>query len=222
MPTSKMPKIGVFDSGVGGLSVAKAIEKAFPNTEVVFVNDSKHVPYGDKTPQQLLQFVVPILEDLVQQGCEVIVIACNSVTTTIISDIRQHMAVPIVGIEPMVKPAAALTKTGVIAVCATPLTLSSPRYEWLKQTYAANLTVLEPACNQWAYMIEHNQVNERIIEQQITDVCNAGADVIVLGCTHYHWIADKITAMAKERARVIYPEEAIIRRLASLISFIGR
>jgi len=212
-----MPKIGVFDSGIGGLSVAQAIQKAFPPAEVIFVNDRKHVPYGDKTPQQLLQFVVPILQDLVEQGCDILVIACNSVTTTIISDIRQHILVPVVGIEPMVKPAAALSTTGVIAVCATPLTLSSHRYAWLKQTYAANLRVIEPACNQWAYMIEHNQVNEQVIEQQIAELCDAGVDVIVLGCTHYHWIADKITAMTQGRAQVIHPEEAIIRRLQSLL-----
>ena len=98
-------KIGVFDSGVGGLAIARAIEKALPNDEVVYVNDRAHVPYGDKTPEQLLGFVAPILQKLAGDGCKVIVIACNTVTTTIIDSLRERIPVPLVGIEPMVKPA---------------------------------------------------------------------------------------------------------------------
>ena len=213
-----MPKIGVFDSGIGGLSVAEAIQNALPGAEVIFVNDAQHVPYGSKRPAQLLAFVVPILQDLVAQGCEVIVIACNSVTTTLINDLRQIMSVPLVGMEPMVKPAARRTKSGVIAVCATPLTLASDRYQYLKQHYAAGVTVLEPECNQWASMIEHNQVNEAVIRKQIDQLCDAGADVIVLGCTHYHWIQEMIQQMAAHRAVVIQPEGPVIDQLKRLIS----
>ena len=191
-----MSTIGVFDSGMGGKSVARALGRAFPDSAVIFRNDAQHVPYGDKTPEQLLSFIVPILQGLVDDGCQVIVIACNSATTTIITELRERIAIPLVGVEPMVKPAAEQTKTGIIAVCATPLTLSSPRYAWLKKTYAKGITVLEPACNDWAYMIEHNQVNEALIRQQIIDVCTQGADVIVLGCTHYHWIQETIQTMS--------------------------
>src|SRR5690606_39192842 len=119
--------IGVFDSGVGGLSVANAIKKAFPEYEVLLREDSENLPYGTKTPDELYGLVLPILQNMIQEGCIVIVIACNTVTTTLISRLRQELSIPLVGMEPMVKPAAEQTKTGVIAVCATLATLKSER-----------------------------------------------------------------------------------------------
>lgn len=212
-----MPKIGVFDSGVGGLSVANAIEKAHPSYDIVYVNDRKNVPYGAKTPEVLLSLVTPILQNLVAEGCEVIVIACNTVTTTLITQLREIIPVPLIGIEPMVKPAAERTKTGVIAVCATPATLASERYKWLVSTYAAGKTIIEPDCSQWSYMIEHNKINDVYIAAQIEEMCAAGADVIVLGCTHYHWIEEKIRDLAAGRAEIIQPEQAIIRQLQRIL-----
>ncbi len=216
-----MYKIGVFDSGIGGKSVAQAIERALPNAHVIYVNDSQHVPYGDKSPDELLGFVVPILQDLQRQGCQTIVIACNSVTTTIISQLREHLSIPLIGMEPMVRPAAQLTQTGTIAVCATPLTLASERYKWLKHTYAPDVRVLEPDCSRWAYMIEQNQINKEVIKDQIDAMCDAGADVIVLGCTHYHWIEAEIAELAAGRARVIQPEQAVIVQLKRVLAQIS-
>lgn len=212
-----MNTIGVFDSGQGGASVAKSIEGALPSAKVLFRNDVVNVPYGSKSPEQLLKLVIPILEKMVQEGCEVIVIACNTVTTTLIDTLRQVIAVPLVGIEPMVKPAAAMTKTGVIAVCATATTLQSKRYTVLKETYAAGITVLEPDCNQWAAMIENQQVDKVKIDTQIDAVCDAGADVIVLACTHYHWIEEEIALRVKDRAIVIQPEQAVIAQLQRVL-----
>lgn len=209
--------IGVFDSGIGGKSVANAIQAAFPDAKIIYVNDKQHVPYGDKTPQEVLGFVAPILQDLESQGCDIIVVACNTVTTHHITRLRQVIGVPLVGIEPMVKPAVATTTTGVIAVCATPSTLASARYAELKRQFAQDVTVLEPDCSNWAYMIEHNQVNHEFIRKQIDDVCAKGADVIVLGCTHYHWIYQEIQNMAAGRAVVIQPEEAIIRQVTRIL-----
>lgn len=208
-----MVKIGVFDSGIGGLSIAKAIRQALPDAKVVARSDREHMPYGRKTPAELLELVLPQVQSLADEGCQVIVIACNTVTTTIISELRERIKVPLVGIEPMVKPAAAETKSGIIAVCATPATLASHRYAWLKARYAADVKVLEPDCSQWAYMIEHNQVNDEFIKQQIEEVCNQGADVIVLGCTHYHWIENEIKALAGNRAVVVQPAQPVINRL---------
>ncbi len=205
--------IGVFDSGIGGLSVAKAIEKALPNNKVIFVNDHENVPYGTKSPDLILQLVVPILNGLVEQGCRVIVIACNTVTTTIIKQLRAIMTVPLIGIEPMVKSAVEQTRSKIIAVCATPTTLRSERYHWLKQTYAIGITVLEPDCSDWTSMIESNQVDHQKIFERIDDACRNGADVIVLGCTHYHWIEDLIKQQAAGRAKVIQPEQAVIKQL---------
>ncbi|HUS26124.1 MAG TPA: glutamate racemase [Nevskiaceae bacterium] len=208
----------MFDSGAGGLSVVHAIKKILPEYEVLCVDDQEHLPYGDKSPEELLRLVTPILKDMQRQGCVVIVIACNTVTTTIIKELRKRIDIPLVGMEPMVKPAAAVTKTGVIAVCATPATLASTRYAWLKATYAKDVKVLEPDCSQWAYMIEHDQVNEAKIKTQIDEVCDSGADVIVLGCTHYHWIEKTIQHLARKRAVVVQPEQPVIAQLKRVLA----
>lgn len=206
-------KIGVFDSGLGGLSVANALTKAFPEHEVVFRHDSKHVPYGTKKPAVILGFVEPILRSLADDGCAVIVVACNTVSTTLITELRDRIKVPLIAIEPMVKPAAELTESNIIAVCATPTTLASDRYKWLKSEYAANIKVLEPDCGTWSRMIEEKKLDQAVIADEIQDVLHLGADVIVLGCTHYHWIEQDIKRMTAGKARVIQPEPAIIKEV---------
>jgi glutamate racemase len=182
------------------------------------VNDAEHVPYGSRTAEELLGFVRPIFQRLVDDGCLLIIIACNTVSTLLVTELRKIFDVPLVAMEPMVKPASQQTKSGVIAVCATPATLASERYAYLKKTYAEGVQVIEPDCNQWASMIEHNQVNEEVIAQQIDEVCDAGADVIVLGCTHYHWIEEMILKMAAGRAAVIQPEQAIVARVRAVLN----
>lgn len=211
-------KIGVFDSGVGGLSVANAVRAALPDAKVVLRQDKKHVPYGLRTPEEILGFVTPIFQSMVDEGCQVIVVACNTVTTTLIEELRRRFSLPLVAIEPMIKPAAALTKTKVIAVCATPATLASPRYAWLKQEYARGITVLEPDCGDWPTMIEDQKMNEATIDKRINEVIEKNADVIVLACTHYHWIEEEIKELAGGRAQVIQPEPAIVRQLKRVIA----
>lgn len=211
-------KIGVFDSGVGGLSVMQAMQAALPEHEFLLREDREHVPYGSRQPAEIFGFVVPILQSLIDEGCEVIVIACNTVTTTLISKIREHFDIPFVAVEPMVKPAAAMTKSKVIAICATPATLNSPRYAELKQLHASDIKVLEPDCSDWSSMIEANQIERQRIAERITEVLDAGADVIVLGCTHYHWIEGEIKAQAAKRATVLQPEAALIEQLKRVLA----
>lgn len=206
-------KIGVFDSGLGGLSVARALEKALPEHEVIFRHDPEHFPYGSKKPEELIDYVEPIVQGLVRAGCAVIVIACNTVSTTMITELRKRVAIHLVAIEPMVKPASELTTAGVIAVCATPTTLKSDRYKQLKQDYASGIKVLEPNCASWSRMIETRKLDHALIADTITDVLTLGADVIVLGCTHYHWIQEEIQELAKDKAIVIQPEAAIIKEV---------
>lgn len=210
-------KIGVFDSGIGGLSVARAIEKALPDHEIIFMNDQQNVPYGSKTLAEIRMFSWPIFQALVDRGCDIIVIACNTVSTLLADELRAEFPVSFIALEPMVKPAAALTKTGIIAVCATPRTLSSDRYAQLKAEFAQGIKVIEPDCSDWSFMIEHSQVDDRIISERITGALKEGADVIVLGCTHYHWIEEEIKQITAGRAVVLQPEPAIIKRLQTLI-----
>lgn len=206
-------KIGVFDSGVGGLSVARAIEKALPEHTVLFRNDAKHVPYGTKPTAEIIGHVEPIIQSLLDDGCEIIVIACNTVSTTLITELRSKFSIPLIAMEPMVKPAAELTKTNVIAVCATPATLGSERYQWLKQEYASHVKVVEPDCSMWSYMIEHNKLDQDIIADAIQRALAQKADVIVLGCTHYHWIEKEIKELSGDLATVLQPEQPVIAEL---------
>lgn len=205
-------KIGVFDSGIGGKSVANAISRALPAADVLFVYDDVpgHFPYATKSPREIYGFVVPIFQRLVDAGCDVIVVACNTVSTTLIRRLRNAFSVPMVALEPMVKPAAALTKSGVVAVCATPTTLASPRYAWLKQTYGQACTFVEPDCADWSALIESDRMNEHRIREELEPAMAQDVDVIVLGCTHYHWIEGEIKRIAAGRAQVLQPESSVV------------
>ena len=211
-------KIGVFDSGIGGQSVASAIQESLPSIDIVVKEDRANLPYGNKSKAQLLQLVPPIFQELINQGCQVIVVACNTVTTMLIADLREQFPnTPLVGIEPMIKPAAEQTLTNVIAVCATPATLKSKRYDELKQSYAANVQVLEPDCSDWAAMIEQDTIDQQKIAARITEVLELGADQVVLACTHYHWIEEEIKQLCQNKAQVLQPEQAIIRQLKRVL-----
>lgn len=212
-------KIGVFDSGIGGEAVASALRRTFLNAEIQTVNDHDNVPYGDKNDRQIIGLTEAAIQPLLHDRCDVIVIACNTATAVAIEPLRQkYPDQKFIGIEPMIKTAASHTKTDIIAVCATPATLASKRYSTLVNKYASHLTILEPDCSGWAYMIEHNDINEQEIAKIVDDVCERGADVIVLGCTHYHWIKDLVQKLANGRAIILEPSEAIGRRVSELLS----
>jgi glutamate racemase len=210
-------KIGVFDSGAGGEVIANVIAQARPKDSVIYRSDKQNLPYGNKTVKQIHAACRPVLEALQQEGCEVIVIACNTVTTNLIGLLREELDVPLIGMEPMVKPAAKASQSKIIAVCATPRTLSSQRYKTLKETYAKGVKVIEPDCSDWAMMIENDTVDFANITRAIEDVVARGADQIVLGCTHYHWIEELIVSIAGSRARVIQPEKPVLDQLSRVL-----
>jgi glutamate racemase len=211
-------KIGVFDSGVGALSVIQAIQKELPRLEIIYIDDKTHVPYGSRRIEEIHSFIKPIFQEFIDEGCQVIVVACNTVTTNLITQLRQEFSMPLVGMEPAIKPAAEATQSNVIAVCATPRTLSSERYAWLKNEYAPGIKVLEPDCSKWALMIENNRVERDKVAKTIEDVMDQGADQIVLGCTHYHWIEELINEVANGRAAIIQPTKPVIAQLKRVIA----
>jgi glutamate racemase len=216
-------RIGVFDSGVGGQSVANAIARALPGVDLTFRNDAAHVPYGTRELEEIYGFTEPIVRRLVEDDrCDVVVIACNTVTTNFIARLRARFDVPLVGMEPSVKPAAEASQTGTITVCATPRTLESPRYAWLKATYAEGVEVLEPDCSDWSAMIEADRVNVQHILEIVDASIAAGSDQIVLGCTHYHWIEDTIRTCAADRAGVLQPEQPVIEQLERVLEGVVR
>lgn len=211
-------KLGIFDSGIGGEAVATSLRITFPDAKIVTVSDSEHMPYGDRSSEEIINLTDQAIQPLLTSGCDIIVIACNTATAVAIETLREkYPKQKFIGIEPMIKTAASLTRTNVVAVFATPATLSSKNYEALVHKYATHLTIVEPDCSQWAYLIENNEMNHEHIKTAVDDVCNRGADVIVLGCTHYHWIKDLIALMTEGRAQILEPSDAIGRRVQALL-----
>lgn len=212
-------KLGVFDSGVGGIAVARALQITFPTATIITAHDKKNVPYGDKSPEEVLALTSAAIKPLLEASCDCIILACNTATAYAIEPLReQHPLQQFIGIEPMIKAAAELTATKTIAVCATPATLASNRYATLIREYGSHLEIIEPDCSQWAYWIENNTLSREHIQQTVTDIRLRGADVIVLGCTHYHWIKELITELAGDSITVIEPSEAVGRRVTALLS----
>ena len=211
-------KIGVFDSGVGGKFIADKLQTDFPEQQVIYVDDRKNIPYGSRSTNDVTRLTDLAIQPLLSAECDVIVLACNTATAAAIDYLRlRYPKTPFVGFEPMVKPAASLTKLKTIAVCATPSTLASERYNELKKQYASNITILEPDCSTWANMIEYSEIDDQKIFNTIDTVCDNGADVIVLACTHYHWIKEKILKIANNRAIVIDPSDSISERVRSIL-----
>lgn len=212
-------RLGIFDSGIGGEAIAKTLRNSFPKAEILVVDDQKNVPYGEKTNQEIIDLTNKAIQPLLKQDCDVIVIACNTATAVAIDTLREkYPHQKFIGIEPMIKTASELTKTNKIAVFATPATLKSKRYKNLINNYGKNLEIIEPNVNHWALMIEKNQINYQSIHDITDEVCSNGADVILISCTHYHWIKDSIIKSTDRRATVIEPSEAISQRVKNLLN----
>lgn len=206
-------KIGVFDSGLGGKYVADRLAEIFPQDDIRYVNDVNNLPYGDKTPEQLQQLTEAAIRPLLDANCDAIVIACNSATMNAIHYLRQtYPSFFFIGIEPMLKPAAQYSKTKTIAVCATPATLSSSSYANLKQKYVADYTVIEPDCATWAQIIENKKADTIDVDSLVASLVQQNCDVIVLGCTHYHYLKDRFQAAAPH-VTILEPTDAIARRI---------
>ena len=210
-------KIGIFDSGVGGKSFIEAANKRFPEAEIVYKEDRDNLPYGNKSVERLLELTQPIFRQFEIEKCDAVLVACNTVTTTIITDLRKLIGVPLVGVEPMIKPAAAMTKTKVVAVCATPATLASNRYAYLKHEHASGVRVIEPDCSDWASMIEQSRANELHLAELMQELRQNLVDVVVLGCTHYHWIEAELKDLAAPDIQVIQPIEPVLKQLEKVL-----
>lgn len=211
-------RIGIFDSGIGGDAVAHELRKEFPHADIMTVSDREHMPYGSRKESEIIELTETAITPFLQSGCDIIVLACNTATAAAIDTLRErHPTQPFIGLEPMVKPAAALSKTGVIAVLATPATLGSERYLASKHDFGGTTKILEPDCSDWASLIEASTMNREHIEKIITECLKQDADLIVLGCTHYHWIKHEIAETAGLKAVVLEPSEAISRRVRELL-----
>lgn len=211
-------RIGIFDSGIGGEAVAASLARSFPHSNIMTVNDRTHLPYGDKSIDEIQTLTDAAIQPLLNAHCDVIVIACNSATAAAIDWLRLRYPMQrFIGIEPMIKTAASLTKTDVIGVCATPATLHSERYASLKQRFGDAKQFIEPDCHDWARLIEMNRMNHVHIKKIVDQLLAAHADVIVLGCTHYHWIKDDIISLVPKTMHVLEPSASIATRIKTML-----
>ncbi|MEW6165942.1 MAG: glutamate racemase [Pseudomonadota bacterium] len=213
--------IGVFDSGLGGLSVLAAIAHELPQADLTYLADSAHVPYGDKTDGFITGRVLAIGSHLAAQGCTLLVVACNTATTAAIQALRDHLpGIPVVGVEPGVKPAAQTSTARHIAVLATEATAKSRRLAHLIATHAAHVRVDVVPCPGWATHVETLQPDTPVfraeIETVVGDLLRAGADRIVLGCTHYAFLAPFMTPLLHGRAELVDVAEAVARQALRL------
>ena len=216
-------KIGVFDSGVGGEAVAEELRRLIPNAMVISINDHANVPYGNRPRYEIIKLTRAAIKPLVDIGCDAIVIACNTATTNAIQLLRQEFPnQKFVGIEPMVKTASSLTKTGKIAVLATPATLKSNRYNALKEEWASDLEVYEPDCSSWAELIEAGRVDEIDLKETVQPLIECGVDVFVLGCTHYHLFKEALIEIVGEEVAILEPSNAIKNRIVDITSPLPR
>lgn len=213
-----MALIGIFDTGLGGRYAAQRLKRLRPHDEFIVVDDYAHVPYGSRTDDEIFELTNNAIRPLVMVRCDVIVIACNTATTTAIEKLRAtHPGVPFVGFEPMVKTAARTTKTNKIAILATPVTLRSQRYKQLKRKWAAKCRVFEPDCSTWATLIENNTFDPVEAEQCIIDLIANDVDVVALACTHYIYLRDRLQDLAGTRATVIQPMESVNSQIANIL-----
>lgn len=213
--------IGVFDSGLGGLSVLAAIAHALPRADLVYLADSAHVPYGDKTDGFITGRVLTIGRHLATSGCNLLVVACNTATTAAIQALRDHLPdVPVVGVEPGVKPAAQSSPARHIAVLATEATARSPRLRHLVEHHANGARVDIVPCPGWATHVETLQPDTAAFRAEVTgkieSLLDAGADRLVLGCTHYAFLAPIIAPLLAGRAELIDVSAAIARQVMRL------
>ena len=213
--------IGVFDSGLGGLSVLAAIAQALPHSDLVYLADTAHVPYGDKDDVYIRARVLRIGEHLVAQGCRQIVVACNTATAAAVAALRDALPqIPVVGIEPGIKPAAAASKSGRIAVLATESTARSERLARLIHQYAGSAHVDILPCPGWATRVETLKLDDpgfvETARALLEPALAAGADQIVLGCTHYAFLAPVLQPIVAGRAVLVDVAEAVARQCLRL------
>ena len=226
-------KVGFFDSGVGGTCILNAFRRLCPDVPTEYIADSANCPYGNKPPEEIIRLSEANVRKLLKKGCKVIVVACNTATAAAIDYLRKkYPAVPFVGIEPAVKPAALRSQSGIVAVLATQGTFNGRLYRETSARFAKNVTVLATVADEFVTAVEKavnpgtiemderrllSRANEAMVRAKIEPLIAAGADHIVLGCTHFPHLKPLIEKVAAGRATVVDPSEAVARQIKRLI-----
>lgn len=214
--------IGIFDSGVGGLSILKAIQQQLPNENLIYVADSAYAPYGDKSAEFIQQRSLQLTQFLLTHNIKALVVACNTATTEAISYLREQVTLPIVGVEPAIKPAAEQSKNNVIGILATHRTIKSDRLQELIDLYASGAVIIPQACPGLVEAIENNSSDQaqdiaQLIEQYTQTIRNENADTLILGCTHYPFIADKIQQAVGNHVTILETGKPVAIQLGRIL-----
>ena len=214
--------IGVMDSGVGGISVLKHVHALLPNEHIHYFADSAHAPYGNKSADEIKARCFAVADFLIEKQVKALVVACNTATAAAINDMRARYKLPIIGMEPAVKPAAAATKNGVIGVLATVGTLQSAQFAALLESYGRNVKVVTQGCVGLVECIERGELDtpetKALIRQYTAPLLAEGADTIVLGCTHYPFVREVIESIVGKQVNIIDTGAAVAKRLQTLLS----
>lgn len=213
--------IGMFDSGVGGLSVLRELRRLHPRLDVLYLADSLHAPYGQRALRDLSELSHRNVGWLLSQGAEIIAIACNTASAAALNDLRlAHPGVSFVGMEPAVKPARFYTRSGVVGVLATEATFQGELFASVVGRFADGVEVVARACSGWADLVEEGKVDgpavETAIAHHLDPVLAAGADTLVLGCTHYPFLLPALYQRAGAQVVVVDPAPAVARQIGRL------
>ncbi|MDX2245413.1 MAG: glutamate racemase [Bacteroidia bacterium] len=213
--------IGIFDSGLGGLSVWKEVKKICPSESLIYYADSGNCPYGNRPAEEIIRLSAAITEFLLDKGCKLIVVACNTATSAAIQYLRAHFEVPFVGIEPALKPAATLTRTGHIGVLATRGTFAGEHYRRTREKFASDIAVHIQVGEGLVELVENHQTDtpeaEKLVRQYLEPMLEAKVDQIVLGCTHYPFLLPVMQKIAGERANILNPAPAVAQQVKRLL-----
>jgi glutamate racemase len=215
-------KIGIFDSGIGGLSVVRAIHELLPGLDIIYVADQAHVPYGRRQMAEIRSFSEQITRFLLDQGVELIVVACNTASAAALKYLRQTFpTLPIVGMEPAVKPASQQSLTRAVGVLATPATFQGELYQSLVHKYGDGLQIYQDTCAGLVEEIEAGHLKDattrHILETALEPMLANKVDTIVLGCTHYPFVLSLLREIAGDKVQVIDPAPAVARRVETLL-----
>ena len=214
--------IGVFDSGLGGISVLREIHRLLPAEQLIYIADSGHAPYGSKSTEYISQRCLQLSEFLLEQGAKMLVVACNTATAHAIDTMREQLAVPVIGMEPAVKPAARLTQSGVIGVLATQQTVKSQRLQRLIHEYANGVKVVAQACPGLVEHVEKGDFASLELKGLLTDyttpLLKQGADVLVLGCTHYPFLAATLHEIVGPTITILETSNAVAQHVNRVLA----
>ena len=212
--------IGIFDSGAGGLSVVREVIRLLPDERYVYFADNAHCPYGEKSREYVCERARVITRHLLEEGCGIVTVACNTATAAAIGTLRAEFDIPFVGMEPAVKPAAALTRSGVVGVLATAGTLKAEKYHDTRDRWSADIKIVEHVGEGFVRLVENGLTEgpeaEETVRRSLQPLLDAGADTIVLGCTHYPFLLPLMQSIAGKDVRFIDPAPAAARQLQRL------